>query len=448
MYNKLGRDDEEEDRIATTASNGSAKRLGGLVSAIVIFVVIIAGLAIASGAIIGTKKHKTQYSYGIMMDAGTTGTRAHIYRWPECPLGDVPIIDTSLSALKVYRVEPGLSSISISEIPSYINNFINWASNNIPAQKISQTPIFLKATAGLRILPEDEQKERIGKVRETLNESQFKFSDESWASVISGEDEGVFGWISTNFATGTLFDALSKPRTGALDMGGTSIQITFYPKDEVIKEGAYNVVMPGVNYTLYTHSFLGLGINAFIGRIENRVISNATDVEEVYFPCYPSGYSKEKENTTLKGTGNVTECRDIIRSELNIGAQCNHSTCSLNGTYQPSLDGNDTFYATGSYPYIGSFFGLSDVLESSPEDLEKETLEYCALTWEEIIGKYPSEDDESLSLYCFEGIYDTVLLTEGYGFNYTQKRIVFSDYVDEIPLGWPLGAMIYEVSRF
>lgn len=447
MYNRIT---EEEDAgllaAADTIKRTKAKRLGTVVGVVVGLIVFIAGVAITVGAVAGAQKLRTQYSYGLMIDAGSTGTRAHLYRWPVRPHGNIPTIDTKHSPSK--KVKPGLSSISISEIPNYIRNITNWATVNVPAEKVPETPVFLKATAGMRSLPKAEQEARLEEVRKVLRESQLMFKDDSWAAVVSGEEEGVYGWISTNYATGTLFgSAAGKSHAGALDMGGSSIQITFKPEDGAPKEGGYNMSMPGLEYTLYAHSFLGFGVNALVESIENDVISKAPGSGVVNFPCHLNGYEKKKGKVTLRGMLNASECKDLIRGALNINAPCAVEPCSLNGTYQPSLDKDSTFYATGSYEYMGAFFGLSNVSKSSPEDLEAKVREYCALSWEEAKGKYPSEDNESLSLYCFEGLYDSVLLTEGYGFEPEEKRIVFADSVCGVPLGWTLGAMIYEASH-
>lgn len=50
---------------------------------------------------------------------------------------------------------------------------------------------------------------------------------------------------------------------GALDMGGASTQITFYPGNGVVVPIDYSgdVVLYGMNYTVYTHSYLCYGIN-------------------------------------------------------------------------------------------------------------------------------------------------------------------------------------------
>ena len=67
------------------------------------------------------------------------------------------------------------------------------------------------------------------------------FSDQNWARVLSGEEEGAFGWLAANFILGTIPAPHTAAKAGgwpqpvgALDMGGASTQITFHPKTEEI----------------------------------------------------------------------------------------------------------------------------------------------------------------------------------------------------------------------
>ena len=69
--------------------------------------------------------------------------------------------------------------------------------------RFSTFPVFLCATAGMRILNVSLQSSIMTEVRGILRQSPFLFRD-AWASIISGEEEGVHGWISTNYQLGLL----------------------------------------------------------------------------------------------------------------------------------------------------------------------------------------------------------------------------------------------------
>ena len=59
----------------------------------------------------------------------------------------------------------------------------------------------------------------------------------SWARVISGKDEGVYGWIALNYLTGHLTSNAGRSgeasealgTVGAVDLGGSSLEVTFVP---------------------------------------------------------------------------------------------------------------------------------------------------------------------------------------------------------------------------
>ncbi len=83
----------------------------------------------------------------------------------------------------------------------------------------------------------------------------------SFARVISGEEEGVFGWLAVNQLQCTLLRSRTE-RWGALDLGGASTQITFAPNDDLLA-GLFPLSFWGSYNPLYTHSYLRYGINEF-----------------------------------------------------------------------------------------------------------------------------------------------------------------------------------------
>ena len=104
---------------------------------------------------------------------------------------------------------------------------------------------------------------RMAEVRSILAASPFLFQS-SWARVISGEEEGVFGWISVNYQLGLLSNTsgVANITQGALDFGGASTQVTMAPVLGVdLLAGSYQVELSGgVSAQLYTHSYLYYGM--------------------------------------------------------------------------------------------------------------------------------------------------------------------------------------------
>ncbi len=73
----------------------------------------------------------------------------------------------------------------------------------MPQSVWARTPVRLMATAGLRLLPAQQAEDILASCREVLAASGFQFHS-SWVELISGDMEGLYGWIAVNYATGAL----------------------------------------------------------------------------------------------------------------------------------------------------------------------------------------------------------------------------------------------------
>jgi Golgi nucleoside diphosphatase len=140
------------------------------------------------------------------------------------------------------KYSPGLDVFAYHKKPEklkaalakYLGPLIDFA-KEVLKEKVDQFhtyPVFLKATGGMRTLPQEKRVILINTIRELLHDhdnfNPFAFEDEH-ARVISGEEEAIYGWVGVNFAKGTLIgdsrgsgDAMNPKLTyGMLEMGGT-----------------------------------------------------------------------------------------------------------------------------------------------------------------------------------------------------------------------------------
>ncbi|MCZ6507888.1 MAG: hypothetical protein O7A04_07575, partial [Acidobacteria bacterium] len=289
------------------------------------------------------------------------------------------------------------------------------------------TPIYLKATAGMRLVPEPEGGRIMAEVRRYLAASPFDLES---AEIISGQQEALFGWITVNYMLGLLGDGGPFPTVGALDLGGASTQITFLPLDYP-EESAARVVLGGTEYRVYSHSYLGLGQDQAL-----QAVGSPT--------CYPKGYPIPSGTAGVadgsRGLGDYQACRQAIRDTLS--ADCTASDCSLMGVYQPPLYGD--FFAFSGYGYAASFFGLGQDLSLAALEASGQT--YCAEDWEQILRQRPDERGRKyLPAYCFKAAYIVTLLTDGFGFPLTTRRIVTPGRVQGSEVSWVLGSLVYEL---
>uniref|UniRef100_A0A674MZ10 nucleoside diphosphate phosphatase n=1 Tax=Takifugu rubripes TaxID=31033 RepID=A0A674MZ10_TAKRU len=188
--------------------------------------------------------------YGIMFDAGSTGSRIHIYKFIQKDPVELPVLDNEI----YHAVKPGLSSYKDKpeEGGNTIRQLLKIAKKAIPKEAWSRTPVVLKATAGLRMLPEEKANALLKEVQEVLDDSPF-FVREDGVSIMNGANEGMLG--------------ISSKTVGILDLGGGSTQITFLPKSKKTIETAPETYISSFDlfnhtYQVYTHSYLGNGLYA------------------------------------------------------------------------------------------------------------------------------------------------------------------------------------------
>lgn len=73
----------------------------------------------------------------------------------------------------------------------------------IPESAWSQTPIVMKATAGLRLLPGEQAETLLSHSRDVLSKSGLLVDKEA-VSIMDGVDEGLFSWFTVNFLLGNF----------------------------------------------------------------------------------------------------------------------------------------------------------------------------------------------------------------------------------------------------
>jgi Golgi nucleoside diphosphatase len=193
--------------------------------------------------------------YAIVLDAGSSGTRAYLYSWPEHS-GDKhellkisPLLQDGEPMVK--KATPGLSSMG--ETPDnayeYLRPLLSFASDNIPLHKHKETPLYILATAGMRLLEKEKQEAVLANLRKGIQENFSFYFPEGHLEIISGKQEGIYQWLAINYVLGKFQHAehlgndeelvaveasghrdaeglVFRPRTvGALDMGGASMQV-------------------------------------------------------------------------------------------------------------------------------------------------------------------------------------------------------------------------------
>ncbi|XP_029927127.1 ectonucleoside triphosphate diphosphohydrolase 6 isoform X2 [Myripristis murdjan] len=246
-----------------------------------------------------------RFQYGIMFDAGSTGTRIHVFQF-QLEQNEAP----KLAHETFKAIKPGLSAYADDpdKCTAGILELLAVARDSVPLHLWSSTPLVLRATAGLRLLPGQKATQLLDRVRALFTESPFLSRNDS-VSIMDGTDEGISAWITINFLTGGLHGADS-PTVGMLDLGGGSTQITFRPQDEkTIQTSPVDHIssfrMFNNTHTLYSHSYLGLGLMsarlAVLGGTEGQTGGSSELVSPCLAPLYVGQWEHGDVVYTVRG---------------------------------------------------------------------------------------------------------------------------------------------------
>ncbi|ESK91386.1 golgi apyrase [Moniliophthora roreri MCA 2997] len=386
----------------------------------------------------------TNRHFGIVIDAGSSGSRLQIYSWKDPRT--IEITDELAHTLPkvekgtrdgegwVAKVEPGISSLADSENPNeavaaYLRPLLSFAYDHVPPKLHQETPLFLLATAGMRLLPAEQQAEIL---LQTCNffrtHSHFKLEEKSAVGpcgssvrIITGEEEGLFGWIAVNYLMdGFMSNSPKGNRTtyGFLDMGGASTQIAFepgeaYQLDHPSSNDLINVrlrLLGGeeIRHNVFVATWLGYGTNQarerYVGIAINDFEASRTeeDTEDVVpDPCLPkhlelaetpvhSGVASDhaKKMHRLSGTGSFEQCMQKTSTLLNKDAPCPDTPCLMNGIHVPPIDFSVSHFIGVSEYWFSSehIFGLGGPYNFV--EYERAASTFCSREWDDIVRQH------------------------------------------------------------
>lgn len=455
--------------------------------------------------------------HGMVIDAGSSGSRLHLYEWEPRVLRDAKDVEAAVSGRKLSfpgtesrwteRLSPGISTFSTIQDPNelekaianYLQPLMAFAKSILHEKQgnFKNFRVYLRATAGMRILEAEDRARIMGVVRKLFADEAycpFYFEPEQ-ARTLSGEEEAIYDWLGVNFLSSNgkmLRDSegsgtVTSPREtyGALDLGGASAQISFYEQNEDIMANLFKLqIGQGKHWNVYTHSHLYYGINEATNRFDARLADgkSASDrlVAGIYDPCLPGGSTKKirtdihVENgmetwdydsssglqdgfyqAILKNeakAGDYDTCNSKVRELLHMeqNAWCNfdhRGDCSFAGAYQPKLPAQSErfgeFLAFSNYVRVWDFLGLPE--RASIAQLQNATKHACSLSKQETLDFNNGRVDETTAeSYCFRSVYAMNLL-KGYGFQ-DEDFITSKKVINGHKVGWAVGAILYEIN--
>ena len=107
----------------------------------------------------------------------------------------------SITEVGALKVKPGISAYATSpeEAGESFKPLVKFAQQQIPQACWSKTPIYVMATAGMRLLPTVSQTLILSSIRKILERGPF---GEHSVRVIDGDEEAHFDWLSLNGGLG------------------------------------------------------------------------------------------------------------------------------------------------------------------------------------------------------------------------------------------------------
>lgn len=455
----------------------------------------------------GFYEDKEILEYAIVIDAGSSGSRIYIYIWPPHN-GDVEHLlnihqlTDDFNRPLVKKITPGLSSFADEPFKAsdYLYPLLQFAAENVPIDKHAQTPLFILATAGLRLLSEEIQESILNDLRVDIPQNfSFHFPPTN-VEVISGKQEGIYLWIAINYLLGNFDHSFQnegklklatnssnwrKPTVGMLEMGGASLQIAY----EVTDEHYYNEIQETIKsnlvefnlgcmdhntghvYRIYVSTLLGFSADKIQDlyskelinlQIENARKRNKTIPLTVLDPCLSREITDLKDknniNTSIrnissilfKGTGNFNECYKRLIPYLN--SSCGKKSC---GDVIPQLGLN--FSKREFYGFSEFWYTMEDVLRIGGrynyKKFQKAARDYCSTRWSVLQDRfqrriYPFADKKRLKYQCFKSAWMSVVLHEGLKIPVDYNGFKSASLIQGQYVQWSLGAVLYRTRYF
>lgn len=368
----------------------------------------------------------------------------------------------------------------------------------IPKEDIPETPFFLLATAGLRMVDKFKRDAILDHVcTYTRRNTELLLSDcGKQIQLIDGEAEGMYGWIATNYLLGGFNKVKGGDKErdtfGFLDMGGASAQMAFAPNSTELQKHNRDVkllrmnLMSGepIEYKVFVNTWLGFGANEARKEYVKKLVemSGGEGVKELPDPCLPRGLlstldGKEIHDKTqltkesyLLGTGNFEECMRQTNPILGKDAPCHDAPCLLKDKNVPHIDFEKSHFV-GVSEYWHSTHDIFEMgVDSKAYDFstyQKRVLDFCSLEWNSIEKSVDGKkwgkdyDAERAMQICFKASWLISVLHEGIGIprvgiegttkSGTPAKSFYDvfrpiDKVNGVEVSWTLGRMLLYAS--
>lgn len=389
-------------------------------------------------------------TYTIMVDCGSSGTRLKVFKKKGEKVKEVELKEKiEMDALTEYVDRLG-------DLDGDLKQMIKASKKYVPKARRGQTHLFMYATAGMRVLPAEDQSAVFSECREKLSDSTFSpylFDD---ARTLSGEMEAAFQYLSVNYVKSKSYDFPEKT-VGQIEMGGASLQVAFDPKD-VVLDNSWVYELDGNRHTIYAKSYMGYGQNlarlktqeAAVRAAQSRRLSSTRRLlgnrsgavaGSVPYPCFLTGYKEtvkvfegtpEEQDATLVGSSDAQGCAELTKEILHTDYDCDLPPCAIRGEYMTKATGR--FIGISGFKFALLNLGLNPD-STTPGDLLAGVQKFCGRSFADL-----GSNTKFTKYECFLGNFAYSML-HALGFADDSTAVSFAgDY------SWTLGAVMYEAA--
>lgn len=399
--------------------------------------------------------------WALIVDAGSTGSRLYAYHvsGQENPT----FFQGGVDVRRGPKVRPGLAAFAenASEAVAQLRSLFTDGARLVPEAKWGETLAMVRCTGGVR--DELSEAERLGLLKAIYDglvaTLPFVVAD---VAVVSGEEEAFYAFASANFLEARVDEALRQvggTLLGALDLGGSSAQITFATGPDCDASIAQN--RGGV----FARSFAGLGAQAVRDRLFTSLVQTGARGD----PCAHRGYSDGLEGLgdfddcaaaildELLGSSRARDCRRASADERN--ATLRRARCAIDDPIAAPLP-QTRFLAMCNFFYAADFLrSLGQPVVSRPTlaawptpdlaDLATRARAFCKLPWTTVAsalaGQHPYTPAHLLPSRCFDATLILVLLRDVYALDDFPRVTFARDVQADVEIEWTLGFYLSEI---
>ncbi len=348
--------------------------------------------------------------YVIIIDASDSGSVLHLFQYEKSKI--FPIINDIFTKknthnLASYESNPQLASAAIKDLLDAVKAKL--ISLHVSPRDI---PLNLMGTANMRLLPEEKQNEIYVHVREYIADN-YDFTIKNIAT-LSGKMEGVYDWLDVNY----LAENFQKDRSpvGIISGGSIATEIAFATGDKSKPEDEIDLNINGKKYTVFSRSFLRLGLDQARQSMNQDLSSYA---------CYPIDYPM---SSGMKGNFDLPTCNFVYAKFL--------EQYAIPEKILPLQQ--QKFAVISGAARTWELFGV----EIPDKDAVEARIYYvCTTTWDAMQKEYAEMPAKLLSAYCADGVYLVQFIFSTYHLQANQLWV--TDRIRKQIIDWPLGMALY-----